>query len=131
MALRCCSNTNILHSFLYWFNLGMIRIIISRLFQDIKWVNSQGKIISVHLPQSIIETILAKVPTRDAVRTSILSKKWRYQWATMTQLVLDEEYMGFSGYRNVSKNKILRFIVRYFYFMTAQFISSKYLLYTP
>ncbi|XP_017232190.2 F-box/FBD/LRR-repeat protein At1g13570-like [Daucus carota subsp. sativus] len=67
-----------------------------------------------HLPQSIIETILAKVPTRDAVRTSILSKKWRYQWATMTQLVLDEEYMGFSGYRNVSKNKILRFIVRYF-----------------
>ncbi|WOG90000.1 hypothetical protein DCAR_0209241 [Daucus carota subsp. sativus] len=67
-----------------------------------------------HLPQSIIETILAKVPTRDAVRTSILSKKWRYQWATMTQLVLDEEYMGFSCYRNVSRNKILRFIVRYF-----------------
>ncbi|KAK4371095.1 hypothetical protein RND71_010570 [Anisodus tanguticus] len=39
------------------------------------------------LPQSIIET---KVPLLDAVRTSILSRKWRYEWATITQLVFND-----------------------------------------
>ncbi|KAJ7943257.1 F-box/FBD/LRR-repeat protein [Quillaja saponaria] len=43
------------------------------------------------LPQSIIESILTQLPIRDAVRTSILSSKWRYKWTTLTQLVFDEE----------------------------------------
>ncbi|KAM0019819.1 putative F-box domain, FBD domain, leucine-rich repeat domain superfamily [Helianthus debilis subsp. tardiflorus] len=34
------------------------------------------------LPQSIIETILTKLPLRDAVRTSILSNKWRFSLST-------------------------------------------------
>ncbi|KAK0574776.1 hypothetical protein LWI29_028845 [Acer saccharum] len=41
------------------------------------------------LPQSIIEIILTRLPIRDAVRTSILSTKWRYRWATLTELVFD------------------------------------------
>ncbi|KAL8112796.1 hypothetical protein AgCh_020188 [Apium graveolens] len=43
-----------------------------------------------YLPENIIDTILTKVPIRDAVRTSILSTKWRFLWSTMTQLVFDE-----------------------------------------
>ncbi|PSR88220.1 F-box/FBD/LRR-repeat protein [Actinidia chinensis var. chinensis] len=43
------------------------------------------------LPQSIIETILTKLPIRDAVRTSILSTKWRYKWANLTHIVFDEK----------------------------------------
>ncbi|RAL37546.1 hypothetical protein DM860_000240 [Cuscuta australis] len=42
------------------------------------------------LPQSIIETILVKLPIRDAVMTSTLSSKWRYKWSTITQLVFDD-----------------------------------------
>ncbi|CAH9124170.1 unnamed protein product [Cuscuta epithymum] len=42
------------------------------------------------LPQSIIETILVKLPLRDAVMTSVLSSKWRYKWSSITQLVFDD-----------------------------------------
>ncbi|XP_071735685.1 F-box/FBD/LRR-repeat protein At1g13570-like isoform X2 [Rutidosis leptorrhynchoides] len=41
------------------------------------------------LPQNIIEAILTLMPIRDAIRTSILSKKWRYYWTTMPELVFD------------------------------------------
>ncbi|XP_071735715.1 F-box/FBD/LRR-repeat protein At1g13570-like [Rutidosis leptorrhynchoides] len=41
------------------------------------------------LPQNIMETILTLMPIRDALRTSILSRKWRYCWMTMPKLVFD------------------------------------------
>ncbi|XP_071739431.1 F-box/FBD/LRR-repeat protein At1g13570-like [Rutidosis leptorrhynchoides] len=41
------------------------------------------------LPQNIIETILTLMPLRDALRTNILSKRWRYCWMTMPKLVFD------------------------------------------
>ncbi|XP_071735694.1 F-box/FBD/LRR-repeat protein At1g13570-like [Rutidosis leptorrhynchoides] len=41
------------------------------------------------LPQNIIDTILSLMPIRDALRTSILSKRWRYSWTTMPKLVFD------------------------------------------
>lgn len=50
----------------------------------------KNKDIISDMPQNIIDTILTKLPIRDAVRTSILSTKWRFQWSTMTQLVFDE-----------------------------------------
>ncbi|KAL3501594.1 hypothetical protein ACH5RR_036043 [Cinchona calisaya] len=43
------------------------------------------------LPSSIIDTILMCLPTRDAARTSILSRKWRYNWSRIPQLVIDDE----------------------------------------
>ncbi|XP_071704846.1 F-box/FBD/LRR-repeat protein At1g13570-like [Rutidosis leptorrhynchoides] len=45
------------------------------------------------LPQNILETILCLVPIRDAVRSSILSKKWRYNWNKIPKLVFNEEDM--------------------------------------
>ncbi|KAJ9559123.1 hypothetical protein OSB04_013737 [Centaurea solstitialis] len=45
-----------------------------------------------NLPESVIRSILERLPFRDAVRTSTLSKKWRYKWTTMTSLVLDEQF---------------------------------------
>ncbi|KAI7755858.1 hypothetical protein M8C21_023196 [Ambrosia artemisiifolia] len=39
------------------------------------------------LPQTIIETILCLLPIEDAVRTSILSREWRYKWTTIPKLV--------------------------------------------
>ncbi|KAM0001183.1 putative F-box domain, FBD domain, leucine-rich repeat domain superfamily [Helianthus debilis subsp. tardiflorus] len=43
------------------------------------------------LPESIIQTILTKLPLRDAVRTSVLSSKWRYKWTTLTELRFDDD----------------------------------------
>ncbi|KAF3442133.1 hypothetical protein FNV43_RR16049 [Rhamnella rubrinervis] len=61
------------------------------------------------LPQSIIETILTGLPIRDAVRTSILSSKWRYKWSTLTQLVFDEKCVTLSADRSlVEKNLLTR-----------------------
>ncbi|KAH0745138.1 hypothetical protein KY285_006795 [Solanum tuberosum] len=43
------------------------------------------------LPENVINAILMPLPLRDAVRTSILSKKWRYKWSKLPQLTLDDE----------------------------------------
>ncbi|KAG5532605.1 hypothetical protein RHGRI_027036 [Rhododendron griersonianum] len=44
------------------------------------------------LPRNIVESILERMPVRDAARTSILSSKWRYFWTTISQLVLDDQF---------------------------------------
>ncbi|XP_071691685.1 F-box/FBD/LRR-repeat protein At1g13570-like [Rutidosis leptorrhynchoides] len=45
------------------------------------------------LPDNIIDTILCLVPIKDAVRTSILSKNWRYNWNKIPKLVFKEKDM--------------------------------------
>ncbi|KAL7615926.1 hypothetical protein Lser_V15G03040 [Lactuca serriola] len=45
-----------------------------------------------NLPEHLIDSILARVPVGDAVRTSIISKKWRCGWTTMRELVFDEQF---------------------------------------
>ncbi|KAF8407749.1 hypothetical protein HHK36_006884 [Tetracentron sinense] len=52
-------------------------------------LNPGSDIIS-NLPDHVIETILVHLPIRDAVRTSVLSHKWRYKWATIPELVFDD-----------------------------------------
>ncbi|XP_057998657.1 F-box/FBD/LRR-repeat protein At1g13570-like [Hevea brasiliensis] len=41
------------------------------------------------LPNDIINQILMRLPQKDAVRTCILSTKWRYKWLAVPQLVFD------------------------------------------
>ncbi|XVE91725.1 hypothetical protein REPUB_Repub01dG0035700 [Reevesia pubescens] len=41
------------------------------------------------LPENITESILARLPIRDVVRTSVLSRNWRYKWITLPDLVFD------------------------------------------
>lgn len=65
------------------------------------------------LPQSIVESILVQLPIRDAIRTSVLSRKWRYRWASITQLTFDDECaMNLSTDRNLVEGKLVRFITR-------------------
>ncbi|KAL6270668.1 hypothetical protein ACE6H2_027579 [Prunus campanulata] len=44
-----------------------------------------------NLPSDVIEQILSHLPIRDAVRTSILSRNWRYRWAMIRHLVFDNQ----------------------------------------
>ncbi|XP_055828519.1 F-box/FBD/LRR-repeat protein At1g13570-like [Solanum dulcamara] len=41
------------------------------------------------LPNNVIDVILMLLPCKEAVRTSILSKRWRYHWCRLTKLTLD------------------------------------------
>ncbi|KAL0310400.1 UNVERIFIED_CONTAM: F-box/LRR-repeat protein [Sesamum calycinum] len=42
-----------------------------------------------NLPNNIIENILGCLPLRDVVRTSILSREWRYKWLSCPEIVFD------------------------------------------
>ena len=43
-----------------------------------------------NLPENIIDAIVMDLSLRDAVRTSILSKTWRYNWCRLSVLMLDQ-----------------------------------------
>nr|GLL42047.1 F-box/FBD/LRR-repeat protein At1g13570-like isoform X1 [Ipomoea trifida] len=45
----------------------------------------------INLPTDVLNCILDHLPVRDAARTSILSRKWRYIWAGHPNLLLDPE----------------------------------------
>ncbi|XP_009801992.1 F-box/FBD/LRR-repeat protein At1g13570-like [Nicotiana sylvestris] len=45
-----------------------------------------------YLPENVIDAIVIHLPLRDAVRTSILSKKWRYTWCRLQKLTLDQAF---------------------------------------
>ncbi|XP_037496519.1 putative F-box/LRR-repeat protein At3g28410 [Jatropha curcas] len=52
-------------------------------------VNEEGNIYSNgidDLPEPILVHILSFLPAKDAVKTSILSKKWEYLWRSVTNL---------------------------------------------
>ncbi|GMP58370.1 hypothetical protein CsSME_00022062 [Camellia sinensis var. sinensis] len=57
---------------------------------------STSDIIS-NLPESIKATVLVCLPIQDAVRTSVLSTKWRYIWTKLPQLVFDDNFCGESA----------------------------------
>ncbi|XP_076953803.1 F-box/FBD/LRR-repeat protein At1g13570-like [Bidens hawaiensis] len=44
-----------------------------------------------NLPQPVIETILCLLPTKEAVRTSILFREWKYRWTTIPKLAFIED----------------------------------------
>ncbi|KAJ4707183.1 F-box/FBD/LRR-repeat protein [Melia azedarach] len=44
-----------------------------------------------NLPWDVLDTILINLPLRDAARTSILSRKWRYKWTGLSQFVFDDK----------------------------------------
>ncbi|MFS7959758.1 putative F-box domain, leucine-rich repeat domain superfamily, F-box-like domain superfamily [Helianthus anomalus] len=62
------------------------------------------------LPESIIETILAKLPIIEAVRTSVLSSKWRYKWTTLTELKFDDNCVSNTRYRALAETSVVRFV---------------------
>ncbi|KAI8539276.1 hypothetical protein RHMOL_Rhmol09G0169300 [Rhododendron molle] len=67
------------------------------------------------LPQSIVETILTKIPIRDAVRTSILSSKWRYKWANLTHLVFNDECSSLYNDKGLVEGNLVKFITRFLF----------------
>ncbi|KAJ4956734.1 hypothetical protein NE237_013517 [Protea cynaroides] len=61
------------------------------------------------LPLNIMEHILTRLLIRDAVRTSVLSKKWKYKWVSLPELVFD--YSLQDALQN-GHDKIVKFVDR-------------------
>lgn len=45
-----------------------------------------------NLPRNLIACILGKMPIQEAVRTSVLSKEWRFYYLYNSQLVYDDQF---------------------------------------
>ncbi|KAJ0901358.1 putative F-box-like domain superfamily protein [Helianthus annuus] len=58
------------------------------------------------LPQPIIETILCLLPIKEAARTSILSRDWRYKWTNIPKLVFSKP----NGKQIMETSKLIRAI---------------------
>lgn len=52
------------------------------------------------LPRNIVNNILERMPVRDAARTSILSRKWRYIWSSHPHVVLHKDFFEHNFIRN-------------------------------
>ncbi|XP_059635116.1 F-box/FBD/LRR-repeat protein At1g13570-like [Cornus florida] len=64
-----------------------------------------------NLPGHIVDKILSHMSLRDAVRTSILSSKWRYKWVTLPHLVFDNQGVCIlSQDAMVIKNKLVNIV---------------------
>ncbi|XP_073046021.1 F-box/FBD/LRR-repeat protein At1g13570-like isoform X2 [Primulina eburnea] len=64
-----------------------------------------------HLPGHIIDKILSYLSLRDAVRTSVLSTRWRYKWDTLPYLVFDNQSVLVSTQdQTLIKNKLVSIV---------------------
>ncbi|MFS8029610.1 putative F-box domain, leucine-rich repeat domain superfamily, F-box-like domain superfamily [Helianthus anomalus] len=45
------------------------------------------------LPRAIVETILCLLPIKEAARTSVLSREWRYKWTIIPKLAFYQDHV--------------------------------------
>jgi hypothetical protein len=64
-----------------------------------------------NLPGHVIDHILSNLSIREAVRTSVLSSKWRYKWATLPHLAFDNQCFSVSSQdHTIVKNKLVNIV---------------------
>ncbi|KAK7272619.1 hypothetical protein RJT34_29337 [Clitoria ternatea] len=64
------------------------------------------------LPEPLISRILSFLPTKDAVRTCVLSKKWVYRWTFITKLHLDDSVFFYPKKKTGGKQHFVNFVYR-------------------
>ncbi|GJY74043.1 putative F-box-like domain superfamily protein [Tanacetum coccineum] len=47
------------------------------------------------MPDNVITNILDRLPVRDAVKTDVLSKNWKFKWTLLTHLIFDEDFFRY------------------------------------
>ncbi|KAJ0462208.1 F-box/FBD/LRR-repeat protein At1g13570 [Helianthus annuus] len=48
-----------------------------------------------NMPDNVVTNILDRLPVQLALRTSILSRNWRFKWTMLTQLVFDDNFFEY------------------------------------
>ncbi|XP_050224291.1 F-box/FBD/LRR-repeat protein At1g13570-like isoform X2 [Mercurialis annua] len=56
-----------------------------------------------NLPSEIIDKILICLPIKEAVKTSVLSKNWRFKWRYLSKLVFDTTFYHTAGNPSTTK----------------------------
>ncbi|KAK9271567.1 hypothetical protein L1049_001928 [Liquidambar formosana] len=70
------------------------------------------------LPWGVLDSILVRLPIEEAVKTSVLSKEWRYKWLTLSQFAFDSECIQYFREREAAatwdkiKKLVNRFLLR-------------------
>ena len=65
------------------------------------------------MPVNVVARILDHLPIQDSVRTSILSRTWRFNWTNISQLVFDEKLFepGLQGNNKFNARTISRLLL--------------------
>ncbi|MFS8027140.1 putative F-box domain, leucine-rich repeat domain superfamily, F-box-like domain superfamily [Helianthus anomalus] len=66
-----------------------------------------------NMPDNVITNILDRLPLQDAVRTDVLSKKWRSNWTMLSQLVFDDDFFKYLS-KTEGENNHTRIISKIF-----------------
>ncbi|XVF27834.1 hypothetical protein REPUB_Repub14bG0143300 [Reevesia pubescens] len=65
------------------------------------------------LPDTVLNHILSFLPTKEAVRTSVLSKRWQFMWTSITKLNFDEQVYMFKDDERAKRRRIfMNFVER-------------------
>jgi hypothetical protein len=64
-------------------------------------------------PEPVITRILSFLPTKDAIRTSVLSKTWEHRWTFLTKLSLDDYHQNDSTMDQFVRLRRTRNFVRF------------------
>ncbi|RZC57401.1 hypothetical protein C5167_004708 [Papaver somniferum] len=74
--------------------------------RNVPFSNNQDRL--SNLPESLIHHILSFLDMKYVVQTSILSRKWRYTWTTVSTLVFESDAFNDSGEKKVQS--FMRFV---------------------
>ena len=73
---------------------------------------NEGEDMISKLPESLVSRILSLLPTKDAVRTSVLSKRWIRLWRSITKLDLDDSVFYSPKKKAGGKQHFVNFVYR-------------------
>lgn len=59
-------------------------------------------------PWDVLDAILVRLPLKDVVRTSVLSSKWKFKWAQLSQYVFDDKCFPSSLLHKVARWEFIR-----------------------
>lgn len=85
-----------------------------------------------NMPTNLIDCILERLPVDDVVRTSILSKTWRYIWASHPNLLLDNQFSSKLTAKSDDQSRVIKFVTTiYRIFLARKSPVRKFHLYVP
>ncbi|KAI3498098.1 hypothetical protein L1887_33844 [Cichorium endivia] len=80
-----------IHSFFLEVDMNTLLLLMEKEMKRLRMSSGRGNVDRLSsLPEELLSHILSLMPTKFAVRTSILSKRWRYHWTFVTNLDFDD-----------------------------------------